>query len=352
MREGARTATPRGSRASTQLVMAPNVEAYTTIQERERFASREGSKDTSHSPRNADFPRSASYTYLPVAKDSAYSSAASLPITIKGSFSEDDLIGQSEDSADISPPDSTGYTTPIEEEKVPADISKDLIAELQKSPKVTVSRFLPGSQDESDAEPSPNVSRPASTYVKPAAPPTPDSNVSRGSLVQRLSRRISYGPVSTPSRSPSPTKKAATIRQHQIGNDGAPTPPPVALVKKKSVMRRRDSENKNDAGKAGSGLLGRKGTLLRRKSTKRSSELKLSDHPVKAAEDAPPVPSFPKSFSTDKLPSISHHSAQRAAPSPRLYSGEKVPTLSQLSLQKKRDDLWTVFRSLDGDYTK
>jgi len=66
----------------------------------------------------------------------------------------------------------------------------------------------------------------------------------------------------------------------------------------------------------------------------------------------PPMPQLPKSFSTDKLHTTSHLHPDRAIPMPPLASAEKYQTLPSLTLPRKKDELWSVFRSLDGDYTK
>lgn len=310
-------------------------------------------REASTTPRNADFPRSASYTYLPVAKDSAYNSAASLPISIKGSFCEEDLIASTEESADPSPPDSSGWTTPVDDSKTPADISQQLIAQLQKSPKVTVSRFVQGSSDDISTDSSVKggsgtASIDSAKIIKSAS----GTRLSNTSFARRLSRRISYGP-STPSRSPSPPKKERTIRPHQVGSEAAPSPPPVGQTKLKSAPRKRDDERPVGELKQSKSFLGRKGTLLRKKSTRPVSALTHIEAAEEASVPRPAMPAIPKSFSTDRLP-VSHSRTQndRAIPVPRLVSGEKVPNLAALSLHKKKDELWTIFRSLDGDYTK
>ncbi|KAG9745872.1 DUF1765-domain-containing protein, partial [Aureobasidium melanogenum] len=66
----------------------------------------------------------------------------------------------------------------------------------------------------------------------------------------------------------------------------------------------------------------------------------------------PPMPQLPKSFSTDRLHNTTHLHPGSANPMPPLSSAEKYQTLPALSLPRKKDELWSVFRSLDGDYTK
>ena len=61
--------------------------------------------------RNPDFQRAASYTYLPDAKNHSQFANSSF-LSIKGSFSEVDLIASADDLQDISPPETSGWTTP------------------------------------------------------------------------------------------------------------------------------------------------------------------------------------------------------------------------------------------------
>ena len=82
-------------------------------------------------PRTADLPRSASYTYIGDAKHAAPYTSSPV-VTIKGSFSEVDLIAPATDLADDSSPNSSGWTTPDEYDTVPVDQAADLIAELQR----------------------------------------------------------------------------------------------------------------------------------------------------------------------------------------------------------------------------
>ncbi|EMC92722.1 hypothetical protein BAUCODRAFT_76971 [Baudoinia panamericana UAMH 10762] len=75
---------------------------------------------------------------------------------------------------------------------------------------------------------------------------------------------------------------------------------------------------------------------------------------VPAVPAIPRVPSLPKSFSTDKLPTYRSNTPQpgRAAPMPRMLSADRIPTTGLTIPIRKRDELWSVFRALDGDYTK
>ena len=344
-----------------------------------------------HSPRGRDveqLPRSASYTCVPILTEgTAYSRGRkqpSLPITIKGSFSEDDLIASADDGGSVSPPESSGWTTPNEELRIHStslhtDSAQDLVAELHKSPKISVSRYASSNEDETstcsqpdgstgldpaemfNAVPAVVSSAPATAPVSPVLstigpvgtrPPLRADRLQASSFAKRLSRKLSYSPSSPSSRSPSPS-----AGPEAGDHEAAPSPPPVGAViqqpptRKRTILKKRDGESGD--GKS-SGLLSRSGTLLRRKSKapKPSNIEPAVKASMEATRSGPSVPTLPKSFSTDRLPYASHVHRERPMPMPRPMSGDKISSLGALAHPRKRDELWGVFRSLDGDYTK
>ncbi|KAF2766434.1 DUF1765-domain-containing protein [Teratosphaeria nubilosa] len=355
-------------------------------------------KDAAPFPaRNADFPRSASYTYLPEAKETgAYVNPSSI-VTIKGSFTDADLT--TDDPVDISPPDSSGWTTPEEaplppqEHKVPEEESRRLIAELQKGPKGAPAQdtreAISAQDDRSSVDSSVRRGSGTSTIdsvrtnstqatTPGSVPPRPRISTTN-SFSRRVRRKSWYGASepSTPSRSPSPPKKQQTPKPDDKTEDGAHAARPVGASpqRRKSFLRRRDSKNKDakkpvseDKGvssaddQAPGQKLSRRSTLLRRKTRPASQVIKASKEDESPAVDkvpampiVPKVPPLPKSFSTDRLPSIRSQTPQphdRAAPIPRLLSAERIPNGGLSIPIKKKDELWGVFRSLDGDYAK
>lgn len=311
----------------------------------------------------------------------------STPITIKGSFSEDDLIATGDESADVSPPESSGWTTPNEDARMQmqTDSAHDLVAELHKSSKISVSRLARRGEEDPTAVSSPIDGAPGidavkaspptlSTSLTSLTPPAPLSQpyataaaatstdrIQTSSFAKRLSRRLSYSPSAPSSRSPSPSKskRNSFIASNNHHDEAAPPPPTVGSVqpsRKKTVLRKRESFHESSENKPSGGLLSRSGTLLRRKSVKPAKPNETSEPPVRASmeatKSAPAVPSLPKSFSTDRLPYASQIHNDRSIPVPRIASGEKMASLGALSLPRKRDELWSIFRSLDGDYTK
>jgi len=72
------------------------------------------------------------------------------------------------------------------------------------------------------------------------------------------------------------------------------------------------------------------------------------------ATNAPPVPAIPQSFSTDQLPLNTHAqsplSPTNVPPLPRNISHENFKGVK--TEPRKKDELWTVFRTLDADLRK
>ncbi|KAH9826827.1 Protein of unknown function (DUF1765) [Teratosphaeria destructans] len=336
-------------------------------------------KDAAPFPaRNADFPRSASYTYLPEAKETgAYVNPSSI-VTLKGSFTDADLT--TDDPVDISPPDSSGWTTPEEapappqEHKVPLEESRRLIAELRKGSSNGAAAQdkrepRPAQDDQSSVYSSARRGsgtsttdsvRTNSTQATTPGSVTPRPRISTtSSFSRRVGRRSWYGASepSTPSRSPSPPKKEQTPKADDKSEDGARAARPVgaSTQRRKSFLRRRDSKSKDvkkpvsdDKGvssadeQAPAQKLSRRSTLLRRKTRPVGQVIKASKDEgspgvdeVPAMPVVPKVPPLPKSFSTDRLPSI-----RSQTPQPH----DRAPP--------KKDELWGIFRSLDGDYAK
>ncbi|KAI7119730.1 DUF1765-domain-containing protein [Hortaea werneckii] len=373
------------SAAATETVNGYAVRSSTDERARKQVSTntppnRDGVSESQPRKQNADFPRSASYTYMPeAAKDhGGY-------VSIKGSFSERDLIVPADDLVDISPPDTSGYTTPDEivEPKVDANEAKELIAELTKSPKISVQRYNDSrSSLESSAggsnvslETSKTVSTPGSSTVSVTPRPRPSM---QNSFSRRANRQSWYGssPSTASSRSPSPAKKEQVLRPHQVGKDAAPAPSVGgALSRGKSLVRRKtdpakssrqpkadakevpqQSDGERPAPRRGSTLIRRKSARVSQFFTGSKDEDKTpaGAPPVPPVPPVPPLPKFPKSFSTDKLPTYrsSSSNADRAAPVPRLLPSDRT-TSSGLSMPiRRKDELWSVFRELDGGYSK
>lgn len=287
----------------------------------------------------SDFQRSASYTYLPRAAQEQLISQHNV-FSIKGTFSEDDLIAVPEQSNDTVSQPSSGWTTPEEHDvglhrsKKP---SEGLVMESHDSPAITVQQFLElenavqGKRDES-----------TSTASRARQRSSVSTNASR-----KLQRRSWYSVATTPdSRSPSPTKREAE-------DD---TLPQANTARRRSALPRRESivtiEEHDDSfvdQEEPRPSISRRSSIFRGTRPLSSIFSRTSTH-----DPAPAIPSIPKSFSTDRLTILTSGSAavHRAALPPRLGPIDRIDAQSTFAGSRKKDELWSVFRALDADYSK
>lgn len=96
-----------------------------------------------------------------------------------------------------------------------------------------------------------------------------------------------------------------------------------------------------------------RGSLSRRNSVLTKSRRPLSSLLSKASpSETPSVPRIPTSYSTDRLPSSGILSLSSKPPAvPKSWSSERVQGLGA-EAPRKKDELWSVFRTLDGEYQK
>ncbi|KAK3708628.1 hypothetical protein LTR37_011350 [Vermiconidia calcicola] len=348
--------------------------------------------------RSPELPRAASYTYMNDAKAQKYFNASS----VKEESSESDTSGRENDTSDITPPDSSGVDTPeenVQELELRAPRARAIAAELRKNPHVRAHELPDAVEDGTssvasspkDDTASLGSSSTASTGVS-TAPTTPKPRSSMASNFSRKLTRRSWVQTSstpaTPSRSPSPPKQERPTNAHNGGEEGDNNAP--VMTRKKSFSRRIDSlapSGKKKADKASQSTsdeqeppVGRKLTVLKRKKTTRplsglfkgsttdeneaptigkslrasSSETLLKKTAAEHEEKRPAVPALPKSFSTDRLPSSQSGrlSPNSQVPMPRLLSTSQRTTTSGLTMPRKKDELWSAFRALDGDFAK
>ncbi|KAL8719476.1 MAG: hypothetical protein Q9225_003526 [Loekoesia sp. 1 TL-2023] len=72
---------------------------------------------------------------------------------------------------------------------------------------------------------------------------------------------------------------------------------------------------------------------------------------VSSASAIPSVPSIPKSFSTDKLPIVRNRTLENPPTVPTSASVERLQGMGT-EVSRKKDELWSAFRTLDGDFQK
>lgn len=153
------------------------------------------------------------------------------------------------------------------------------------------------------------------------------------------------------SPSPSPTK---TLRRKETGLRAESThqvngSSPAVDVKTFSLPAAEGRDGSLDS----SSNIYAKGSLSRRNSVLTRSRRPLSSLLSKAhPSETPSVPPIPKSYSTDRLPLSSKQSTSSKPPAvPKSWSPERLQGLGT-ETPRRKDELWSVFRTLDGEYQK
>ena len=312
----------------------------------------------------ADFPRSASYTYLGDAKQSPYTSPSPV-LTIKSPFSRQNLLTSADTLVDISPPDSSGCTTPEEPLQIQQTSRNqpDLAEELRKSPKIAEQRYSSITDDDNSSVTSyatqSNTTRPSidSSRTTSTTASTPIAIKSKQSLGRTFSKAINRrswyaSSPSSSSRSPSPVK-SDNLESRELGTDGSVVPPSVPTLKKSSLrkkvssrsLREKITQQLSTEQSEQPGDLSRRSTILKKKPNRLSGIFKVKDEtvPLSPLSAVPPMPSLPKSFSSDRLPMLRSPAGlpDRAAPMPRLFFDDRTGSSGML-MPKKKDELWSV----------
>lgn len=331
-----------------------------------------------------DLPRSASYTYMPGAVHYQHKYVNANVFAIKGSFTEAD---SSDDAADGSPPDSLGWNTPDEFELRPStDSVRDLAGEQHQNLKIVLEKLAQEKKTNGDSKEPPSLPlRTIHNNSAEKAAPSPTSSspskprLSRGSSLATKLNHKSWISSQSNSRSTSTVKASkrnfvsdAIPEPSRQDNAHEPSPPPEAQIgSRKSLLRWNDTTKspklepltqRREHTAPSAETLPERPLMLRRKSIclrDKFGKPTAGQFRAKSSDEGliPPVPDIPtvhKSFFTDRLPSGQKDAMQydRAAPVPRIASPERTFSGSHISLTKKKDELWSIFRALDGDYAK
>ncbi|KAL5426676.1 hypothetical protein PMIN04_001837 [Paraphaeosphaeria minitans] len=281
-------------------------------------------------------PKAASYTYFPRVKD-----LDDPPLLeLKGTISEEELkTGVSPDesytSSDGSSPDDEGPP----EERMPD------MPQLRPRNSRRSSIFLSFSGKSREPSRERKADRTRSDSLKRSESSTAVSPV-RG--LTRLRRKSFVGP-----RSSSPTKETGSPKKDGESRKNSLS---VEANKRKGLaVNTSIPEESRSTQEASDSPTTHKSRFLTKKSKRLSGIFSPSstDHvPPFANANEPPVPPLPKSFSTDKLPSYvrSPTSPTHIPPLPQSIAPDKLK--GPKTELRKKDELWTVFRTLEGDLRK
>ncbi|KAI9726167.1 MAG: hypothetical protein M1828_001840 [Chrysothrix sp. TS-e1954] len=283
------------------------------------------------------------------------------------SFSEDDLIPNQTDWLSAQP-DSNSYTnldTNLARPALTSDTYKKP-KDSQRDSRITVSRALLISEQKERDDVDEGPSRPDSSAT-PSPPRTRGltrtlTNLGRKSKVPRNA-----------SRSPEKqqrTENASNELQRALMNNAiksgvaADSDESATSNKRRSMPPGPESSKKTD--KASRDTLHRSRSLLgrRQRTSSFGSYLKFSGSsspPTAASPTARPsspsqkdVSPLQKSFSNHNLPKLNTTARSRPSipPLSRRGDGEGTRVRSRSPVQRKKDDFWGVFRTLDGDFQK
>lgn len=204
------------------------------------------------------------------------------------------------------------------------------------SPKITVSKFtLATDQSTGDAAYEPNEGKPKVIV---------DHDGKLRSVSGTLSSLARKSWISA-SRSPSPNKR-------ENPKDGSVTidrSPSSASSGSRSVVVTQSDTAKGVAEDHIMKPL-RRSSFLGKKSRRPLSAFLGRSSPEPRT---PPVPSIPKSYSTGRLPSLmnNHSSSEKPPVMPKSLSSERLQAMG-MDFPRRKDELWTNFRALDGDFQK
>ena len=187
---------------------------------------------------------------------------------------------------------------------------------------------------------------------KPTSTDASKTTVQKGRASRPAATRSVSGTLSTfarnswigSSRSPSPSYTRDHL-QNKVAPEDIP-PIPTSIINTEN--NKKTNGKRIDEGK----ILRRRNTLSSKK-TKRPLSALLGKTVPLIDFDNQTLPSIPKSFSTDRLPSYNQNqsSSEKLPIVPRSKSSERWQGYGS-DIPRKKDELWSTFRTLDGEYQK
>jgi hypothetical protein len=277
--------------------------------------------------------KAASYTYFPRVKDLEQPPV----VELKGTISEGELQQRAHGEGTS---DSSGGSSPSSEEA--PEIEAVQMPELRpKNTSRRSSRFLPFSSRSREPSTERKTERKVDRGRKEAVKQEDSPSISPARSMSKLRRKswivsseaLPRKSSSSPSREKLKSKKDESTKKSQEANKRK-TPTSTASIPETSEAKDTASDLQQPVPLS--------------KKNKRLSGL------FNATVNVPPVPAVPKSFSTEKLPlstqAYTPLSPTGVPPLPRNVSHENFRGVK--TEPRKKDELWTVFRTLDADLRK
>ncbi|KAI9762154.1 MAG: hypothetical protein M4579_000634 [Chaenotheca gracillima] len=284
-------------------------------------------------------PRAASFTHLPTTPSAAASEQAER-FSLERSLS--DIFNPSAPSLESSP-DVTPRGTPKR-----GNSPVRTWAGRRKSglvPQITISKFAPNAVRHLGGDTS-YKGNSASRATKGK------DSTSKHRTISDSFANFARRPWTAASRSPSPSSRDGEDSGRDDNISTAPSSTSSTSPRKSSIL----TENMEPSAIAksrpppSSQNPARKGTLLLRKSRK-SAPAQSDEDDMLSLHSSRHSTLLPKSFSTDRLPSLGKTFARKDISSSRALPTEQQSFRSFEPLRKK-DELWGVFRGLESDYHK
>jgi hypothetical protein len=302
-----------------------------TFRGRHRAASEVGPPPP-RTPEAAQLSKAASYTYFPRVKDLDQTPV----VELKGTISAEDLQNTANGEGTS---DSSGGSSPSSEDA--PELEAVQMPQLRPNNSRRSSRFLPFS----------------SKSREPSAERKPDRKAERG---RKEAIKQSDSPSSSPARSLTKLRrKSWIVAQDQQQRKSSSSPSREKQNEKKEEGTRKSLEASKRKTPTNTVSIpenseARDTTPELQNPVPLSKKNKRLSGLFNATTNAPPVPAIPTSFSTEKL-SLNTHvqsplSPTSVPPLPRNVSHENFKGVK--TEPRKKDELWTVFRTLDADLRK
>ena len=279
--------------------------------------------------------RSASYTELPL--EPAPKGAPQRTSSLSRSFSENVLVNAQGNVPRTPPETQTSEETPKKRRSLRRLGSIRRKATVKEpDPKKTTTTFILGADEASEE----------SGYEPPT--PTDGRSPERERKTHSVSgsvKKFARKSWISASRSPSPSPIRSQPRKENIAETSSRSLSMVTIADEQSVESVVNGKVLNGHTNG----ISRKDSVRNKRSRRPLSSL-LSKNSV---PDTPSVPPIPKSFSTEKLPSLKHKSSNLSITPPlphtKSYDRSQGPGTET---PRKKDALWSTFRTLDGEYQK
>ena len=211
--------------------------------------------------------------------------------------------------------------------------TKDRPTQKESGSQHTVSKFIVGTGTATEDP----IARPRSSTKER----TPDRELKTRSVTSSLSKfaRKSWASASR-SPSPSPSTRRSRKEPDDAHDPAESFPKPTEISQGAQTYNAKATMNGTT----------RRNSILSKRPRRPLSSLLSKGH---ESPGTPSVPPIPKSYSTDKLPSLTHKSSTLSNP-PALPKSRSFERLNGKGTEspRKKDELWSVFRNLDGEFQK